>query len=103
MPEATQGSATGEALLSRAPIGSLRAFGPRACRARISDGLAATSGPVARLPLGPGQCPITSWFATVWHGCCPLVFRHVTQFAPAHPAISAARRLRRLSPLSSMR
>ena len=70
-------------LLSRAPIGSLRGFSLRACRAGISDGLAGPSGPVTRLTLGPGQCPIAGWFATAWHGCCPLVFRHVTQFAPA--------------------
>jgi len=37
--------------------------------------------PVARLTFGPGQRPITGWFATAWHDCDPLVFRHVTQFA----------------------
>ena len=77
------GDSVAPSLGSRAPIGSLWAFSPRACPAAIlGAGLAGTGGPVARLTLGAGQCPIAGWLATAWHGCCPLVFRHVTQFAP---------------------
>jgi hypothetical protein len=76
------GDSVAPSLRSRAPSGSRRAFSRRARSAgRSNDGLAGTGGPVARLTFGPSQRPITSWFATAWHGCDPLVFRHVTQFA----------------------
>jgi hypothetical protein len=67
------GDSVAPSLGSRAPIGSLWAFSPRACPAGISDaGLAGTGGPVACLSLGTGQCAFTGWFATAWHGCSPL-------------------------------
>jgi hypothetical protein len=67
------GDSVAPSLGSRAPVGSLWAFSPRACAAEISDvGLAGSRGSVARLTLGPGQHPITGWLATAWHGCSPL-------------------------------
>jgi hypothetical protein len=67
------GDSVAPSLGSRAPVGSLWAFSPRACAAEISDvGLAGSRGSVARLTLGAGQRAFTGWFATAWHGCSPL-------------------------------